>query len=120
MFQSWSSRAVVGPNTKECQEVAWPSWHCWGPSVQRAHILKGCLVGGGLSAPILLVQFWRVSFVTSRYWLNIEDCFGTEASLCTDYLLITGRKLVTVQWRRQVDTTSPKQSKLTSQTPCPS
>ena len=51
--------------------------------------------------------------------VNTEDRFGAEASFCTDYSFITGRKLVTVQWRRQMATISPKQSELTSQTPRP-
>lgn len=115
----WSYLTVRGPDTQECREVVWCfTFRCWGLQIQRRHFLKGCVVGG-LSAPILHVQFWRVAFLTRRHWLNTEDCFGAEASFCTDYSFITGRKLVTVQWRRQMATISPKQSELTSQTPHP-
>lgn len=103
MLQSGSYLTVWGPDTKECQEVVWCfTFHCWGLQIQRLHFLKGCVVGG-LSAPILYVRFWRVAFLTRRHWLNIEDCFGAEASFCTDYSFITGRKLVTVQWRMVAD-----------------
>lgn len=119
MLQSGSYLTVRGPDTQECQEVVWCfTFRCWGLQIQGLHFLKGCVVGD-LSAPILHVWFWRVAFLTCRHWLTIEDCFGAEASFCTDYSFITGRKLVTVQWRRQMATISPKQSESTSQTPRP-
>lgn len=125
MLESWSYLAVVGPSTKECRRGRGllpsrsPSWCCRGLSVQRPHLLK--VVGVSLPPstssssggfPWLvehrgLLWHWR-----SQKWLK-------GSLLCTDYLLITGGKLVTVQWRKQVDTASPKQSKFTPQTPCP-